>query len=141
MRRVGRILLTTLIALALSGLAGGVVAQVLAVETGAQEEYLAVFTLMVLVCLLAGLLFLLVQFLAEPRRAANRLAAVLLALLVGVFAVAGFGVLFGQGNLDALPLLLGLMLPGVAIVLVQWQVVRWRAVPAPMPMRFGRNAG
>lgn len=137
-----RIVATTLLAFLLSGFAGGMVAQVLAVQTGAQEEFILVFMFSALVTLVVTVFFFIAQFFADQRRGVRIVALVLLGLFALASLELGLMIVFGEGNLDSLPLVTGLVLPGTMTILVQWLIVHWRAGPsrATPAARFGRGA-
>lgn len=123
-----RTVLTSLLALVASGLAGGIVSQQLAVWSNAGEEFIAVFFLDMLVVLGATLALFVAQFFS-PRAVSLTAAglAVLILILLGalwVWAASQSGspasfrtdtVLFGSTALSAL-----------VIVVAHWLVVRWR---------------
>ena len=121
---------TSLFAFILSGFAGGLVAQELAVATGAEEEYIVVFMVSVLVTLVVTVVFFAAQFMADPAMAVARAGkwslvvfAVLLVLLVGL-------VLYTDASADVIkrdvPIVAGLILPGIVTIIVQWLFVRRR---------------
>ncbi|ESY46920.1 hypothetical protein ACYG9Z_00380 [Mesorhizobium sp. RSR380A] len=121
---------TSLFALILSGLAGGLVALWLAIVTNANSEYILVFMVSALVTIVATVAFFIAQFVPNPQRAIN------LTGLVGVslFVLAGIGLIawtFSQAPGKAqwsgdLPVVAGLFLPSIATVIVQWLFVGWR---------------
>ncbi|ESY20473.1 hypothetical protein [Mesorhizobium sp. LNJC394B00] len=121
---------TSLFALILSGLAGGLVALWLAIVTNANSEYILVFMVSALVTIVATVAFFIAQFVPNPQRAIN------LTGLVGVslFVLAGIGLIawtFSQPPGKAqwsgdLPVVAGLILPSIATVIVQWLFVGWR---------------
>ncbi|MER8450102.1 hypothetical protein NKG60_08860 [Mesorhizobium sp. M1428] len=121
---------TSLFAFFLSGLAGGLVVQWLAVATNADVEYILVFMISALVTIFATLAFFIAQFMSDPRRATKLTAIIGLAFFV-LIGVALIGWTFSQlpskrqWSSD-LPIVAGLVLPGIATVLVQWLFVRWR---------------
>ena len=82
-----RIFFTSLIAFFLSGFAGGLVAQALAVWTGATEEYILVFAAIALVVAIVTFVFFIAQFFGNATNAVNRAAVALLIL----FAIALIG--------------------------------------------------
>ncbi|MER9564809.1 hypothetical protein [Mesorhizobium sp. M0571] len=120
---------TSLFAFFLSGLAGGLVAQQLAVITDAQEEYILVFMTSVLVTVILTAVFFIAQFMPNPQKAIN----LTMFVAVGFFLLVGVGLIgwtFSQppGKRQwsgDLPIVAGLVLPGIATVLVQWLFVRW----------------
>lgn len=141
-----RSFLTSLLAFFVSLLVGSVVAQTLAVHFNGQEEWILVFMAVVVVAAGTAFVFLIVQLAAGTRRA----AFITLAMLLALFAVGLGGFVYWiyastpsdslQG--DDSPLLLGLVASTVAVILVQWLIVHWRAVPAPPTQtspRFGRG--
>jgi len=121
---------TSLFAFLLSGLAGGLVAQWLAVATNADVEFILVFMVSALVTIVATIVFFIAQFMANPQRAINLTAIVGVAL----FVLMGIGLIawtFSQPPGKAqwsgdLPVVGGLVLPSIATVLVQWLFVGWR---------------
>ncbi|CCV13612.1 hypothetical protein [Mesorhizobium sp. STM 4661] len=121
---------TSLFAFILSGLAGGLVAQQLAVATGAQEEYILVFMASVLVTVILTVVFFIAQFMSNPQRAINRMTLIAVAffVLVGVGLIAWtFSQPPGKSQWSGdLPVVAGLVLPGIATALVQWLFVGWR---------------
>ncbi|MGE0499848.1 MAG: hypothetical protein AB7I79_11380 [Rhizobiaceae bacterium] len=131
----------SLLAFVASLAAGEVVAQIFAVATGATEEYILVLMLTVLVAIVVTVPFFVAQFLAESRRAVNRVAVAFLVILV----IACLGIVaweFVEGGQALLPrdagLVAGLTAPGLAIVLVQWLIVRGM-LPSAYAVRFGRG--
>ena len=121
---------TSLFALILSGLAGGLVAQELAVITNAQEEYILVFMASVLVTCIVSFVFFVAQFMTDPVAAVARTGkwslivfAVLIALLVALILYADSSA--AVVNKD-IPMVAGLGLPGLVTIVVQWWLVRWR---------------
>ena len=139
-----RIFFTSLIAFFLSGFAGGLVAQALAVWTGATEEYILVFAAIALVVAIVTFVFFIAQFFGNATKAVNRAAVVLLIL----FAIALIGLVgwtFAESpehratNSD-LTIIAGLILPGVVTIVVHWLFVRWRIGVRPETPRFGRGA-
>jgi hypothetical protein len=141
-----RSFLTSLLALIISFLTGALIVEALAIATDGMEEWMVALGLVILVTVGVALVFLAVQLAAGSGRAAN-IAALILAI---VFAgVAGLVV---WANIALTPdpvsgpeddaLIAGIVLPGFAIILVQWLIVRWlgpRTAPAPTLPRFGRG--
>ncbi|ESX82231.1 MULTISPECIES: hypothetical protein [unclassified Mesorhizobium] len=121
---------TSLFAFFLSGLAGGLVAQWLAVATNADVEYILVFMISALVTVLVTVAFFIAQFMSDPRRATKLTATIGVAffVLVGVSLIGWtFSQPPGKSQWSGdLPIVAGLVLPGIATVLVQWLFVRWR---------------
>jgi hypothetical protein len=136
-----RTVFTTLLLLFCGMFTGGMVAQVLAVETGADQEFILVFMLVMLVLLLSTVVFVVAQFSDNPRRAANRAAFILLALIAtwAVFLVAWdiLEALEGVAVKSSWPIITGLTLPNAVTVVVHWLIARWRARPAQP--HFGRG--
>jgi hypothetical protein len=125
-----RKVLTSLFAFILSGLAGGLVVQQLAVLTGATEEYILVFAATALIIFVVTIIFFLVQFRAEPLRAVDRMLWWLLAMFgLTLLALAGWTFSVPAENratASDLSIVAGLILPGVVTIIVQWLFVRWR---------------
>jgi high-affinity K+ transport system ATPase subunit B len=119
----------------LSFLAGGIIAQQLAVATGAREEYILVFIAVILLGLVFALVFFIAQFATDARQAVDAAAKWSLAIFA-LLAVALLGFEYWAVGGDMamlkadLPIVAGLILPGLAIILVDWLFVRWR-VGAP----------
>ena len=121
---------TSLFALILSGLAGGLVAQELAVITNAQEEYILVFVASVLVTFIVTFVFFVAQLMTDPVAAVARTGkwslivfAVLIALLVALILYADSSAAVVSKDI---PMVAGLGLPGLVTIVVQWLFVRWR---------------
>ncbi|TPN86442.1 hypothetical protein FJ987_16895 [Mesorhizobium sp. CU2] len=136
-----RALFTSLFAFILSGFLGGVVAQQLAVATGATEEYIVVFMATALVAILVTAFFFVAQFRSDPVRAADRTMWRLLAIF-GLALVVLAGWTFAEPAANGstardLSIIAGLILPGAATILVQWLFVRWRLKRAAI--KFGRD--
>jgi uncharacterized membrane protein YhaH (DUF805 family) len=126
-----RVFFTSLMTLFLSFVVGGIVAQQLAVATGATEEYILVFMAVVLLGLVFALVFFIAQFATNARRAVDATAKWSLAVFVGlVIVLLGFEYWAVGGDMARLkgdlPIIAGLALPGLAIILVDWLFVRWR---------------
>jgi hypothetical protein len=139
-----RSFLTSLLALIVSLLVGELIVQLLAVESGGTEEWIVAFGMAILVAGAVAFVFLIVQLAAGSGRASNIVAlvlAIVFAILAGLVVWANFALATGAQKDDAV-LLAGIVLPGFAIILVQWLIVRWlgpRAAPAPVLPRFGRG--
>ncbi|AZO30386.1 MULTISPECIES: hypothetical protein [Mesorhizobium] len=121
---------TSLFAFLLSGLAGGLVVQELAVLTGATEEYILVFAATVMIIIVVTIAFFLVQFRAEPVRAVDRMLWWLLAIFA-IILVALAGWTFSapaekRAVASNLSIVAGLIMPSVVAIIVQWLFVRWR---------------
>jgi heme/copper-type cytochrome/quinol oxidase subunit 2 len=130
-----RAFLTSFMTLFLSFLVGGIIAQQLAVATGAREEYILVFIAVILLGLVFALVFFIAQFARNARQAVDATARWSLAIFfVLVVALLGFEYWAVAGDMAKfkadLPIIAGLTLPGLAIILVDWLFVRWR-VGAP----------
>ncbi|MDX8496860.1 hypothetical protein RFM99_00355 [Mesorhizobium sp. VK4C] len=132
---------TSLFAFVLSGLAGALVVQELAVLTGATEEYILVFAATVMIIIVVTIAFFLVQFRAEPVRAVDRMLWWLLAIFaIMLIALAGWTFSVPAENratASDLSIVAGLILPGVLAIIVQWLFVRWRLKSSPAP--FGKG--
>jgi hypothetical protein len=139
-----RSLLASLFALIVSLLVGELIVQGLAVESGGTEEWIVAFGMAIIVAGAVALVFFIVQLAAGSRRATSIAAvglAIVFTILAGLVVWANFGLSTG-GEKDGAGLLAGIILPGFAIILVQWLIVRWLgprpAVVPPLP-RFGRG--
>ena len=125
-----RTFFTSFMAFFLSLFVGSIVAVGLAINTGAQEEYILVFFACGLVTTVVTILFFIAQFFPDPLKAINWVGIGTFVL----FVLAGFGLIgwtFSQppegrnwgGNL---PIIAGLVLPSLTTIVVQWLFVRWR---------------
>jgi glucan phosphoethanolaminetransferase (alkaline phosphatase superfamily) len=137
-----RIFATSLLAFFASLFAGGMVAQVLAVASNGSEEWIGVFMLTVLVAIAMTVVFFVAQFRSDQSRAAGSVAKWSLIIFVVLLAIIAAATI-GTDGVDQigkdLPMTAGLTLPGMAIVIVQWLIVRWRAPRAVQVPRFGRG--
>jgi hypothetical protein len=123
-------------------LVGGIIAQVLAVETGADQEWILVFAATVLIVIAATFVFFVVQLASGSRRAVGVTTAVLLVILAIFLAGLLIWTIWAGGADGArkdLPIIAGLVLPGAAVIVVQWLIVRWRAQHMIEGPRFGRG--
>lgn len=125
-----RIFFTSLLAFILSGMAGGLVAQWLAVATGAQEEYILAFMASMLVTFIVSFVFFVAQFMTDPVGAVAATGkwtlivfAVLIALLVGLILYTDSSAAVVKRDM---PMVAGLALPGLVTIVVQWLFVGWR---------------
>lgn len=135
-----RTAVTTFIAFILSALVGGLVTQVIAVESGGQEEFIIAFGLTVLLAIVLTVIFFIVQLFTDQRRAASVAARILLAVYCLLAAGLWILVLVVEEDFQSVALLAALTAPGLVMIVIQWAIVRWRsAPPAPPPMRFGRD--
>jgi hypothetical protein len=138
-----RIFATTVLAFFASLLAGGIVAQMLAVASNGSEEWIGVFMLAVLVAMAMTVIFLVAQFRADQSRAAGSVAKWSLIILAVLGAILATATIVADG-IDQigrdLPITAGLTLPALAIIVVQWLIVRWRAPRAVQKPRFGRGS-
>lgn len=121
---------TSLFALMISGFAGALVAQQLAVITNAQEEYILVFMTSVLVTMVVTFIFFVAQFMNDPVAAVHKTGVwslfvfmALIVLLIGLVFYTDPSMTAVKGDI---PLIVGLGLPGLVTILVQWPFVRWR---------------
>lgn len=137
-----RIFFTSLMAFFLSGFAGGMIAQWLAVATNAADEFILVFMASAMVTIGVTVAFFVAQLFAGTARAVNRTAfatlvlfAITLVMLIGwSYAAAGRGEITSRD----LPVIAGLILPGLATIVVHWLIVLWR-VKNTQPS-FGRQS-
>jgi hypothetical protein len=121
---------TSLLAFILSGFAGRLVAQELAVVSNAQEEYILVFMASVLVTIVATSIFFVAQFTADPLASVGKTGMWLLVLFVALLVLLIALILYTDGSSTAvkgdIPMVLGLGLPGLVTIIVQWLFVGWR---------------
>lgn len=121
---------TSLLAFIISGFAGGLVAQELAVITNAQEEYILVFMASVLVTIVATSILFVAQLTADPLAAVGKTGIWLLIVFVALLILLTALILYTDSSTTAvkgdIPMVLGLGLPGLVTILVQWVFVRWR---------------
>lgn len=140
-----RIIVTTLLLFVVGFFAGGLVAQTLAVQTGADQEFILVFFAVAAVLFVSTLVFFIVQFFENTRRAA-RIAAIILLALLAIAAVAlivwdQLEAREGTTVSNSWPIIAGLMLPNMVTIIVQWLIVRWRSRPDMAHPLFGRGPG
>ncbi|AEH88966.1 MULTISPECIES: hypothetical protein [Mesorhizobium] len=132
---------TSLFAFILSGLAGGLVAQELAVVTDAQEEYILVFMASVLVTIIVTFVFFVAQLMSDPPATVGKTGMWLLIVFVALLVLLIAAILYTDGSMTAvkgdIPIVLGLGLPGLVIILVQWLFVRWRLKRGMANMKAG----
>lgn len=109
---------TSLFALILSGLAGGLVAQELAVITNAQEEYILVFMVSVLVTFIVTFVFFVAQLMTDPVAAVARTGKWSLIVFAALIALLVALILYADSS--------AAVVPGLVTIVVQWLFVRWR---------------
>jgi hypothetical protein len=110
-----------LLAFLVAGFAGALVAQVLAVSTNAGEEYILVFMATVLLAIVTTIPFFIAQFFSNAVRAIDRM----LLWSLAVFAVALIiFVIYTRAWEAELGIIAGFVLPGAAIIVFQWLIVR-----------------
>ena len=121
---------TSLFAFFFSGLAGGLAAQWLAVATGAEEEFILVFMVSVLVTLIVTFVFFVAQFMADPVAAVARTGKLLLIVFVVLLALLVALILYTDSSSAVvkkdIPMGAGLGLPGLVTIVIHWLFVRWR---------------
>lgn len=126
-----RALLNTLVAFFLSLLAGGMVAQQLAVLTNAGEEYILVFVAVVIFALVFAATFLIAQLAGGPPAVGTAARWLLVAFAVLIVALLGFEFWAVAGDVAKLgadlPIIGGLVLPGLAMIVIDWLFIRWRS--------------
>ncbi|TPL94923.1 hypothetical protein [Mesorhizobium sp. B2-3-12] len=125
-----RIFFTSLFAFFISGLAGGLIAQWLAVATGAEEEYIIVFMVSVLVTFVVTFIFFVAQLMNDPVAAVTRAGKWTLNVFVALIVLL-VGVIFYSDSSAAvvrkdMPMVAGLGLPGLVTIIIHWLFVRWR---------------
>ena len=132
----------SLLALVASFAVEGLVAQFLAVWTGAGEEFIVVFFLIAPIALVTALLFFVAQFFADAFKAVDRTAGALLAIyLVACAALVAWTLTQPPAQHEwsgELGMIAGLILPGLAIIGVQWLIVR-NMLPQTYQAPFGRS--
>ncbi|PWJ87867.1 hypothetical protein C8D77_114159 [Mesorhizobium loti] len=132
---------TSLFAFILSGFAGGLVAQLLAVETDAQEEYILVFMASALVTICVTIVFFIAQLFSNAPAIIDWLAlcAIVLFVLIGLGLIGWtFFQPIGKRQWGGdMPIIAGLVLPNLATVLVHWLFVRWRVGRGLINARVG----
>lgn len=141
-----RSFLTSLLAFFASLLAGGVIAQALAVHYSGQEEWILVFMSVVVVAIATTIIFFIVQLASGTRLAAFITLVVLLVLFTVMLGGLIFWTFFSAPS-NAVPsddraLTIGLVAPNVAVILVQWLIVHLRSAQAAQTQiqpRFGRG--
>jgi hypothetical protein len=137
-----RIFATTVIAFLASLLAGEMVAQALAVASNGREEWIGIFMLTILVTMVMTVVFFVAQFRADQSRAAGSVAKWSLIIFAVLLAILAASTIVADGIAQVrkdLPITAGLTLPAMAIIIVQWLIVRWRAPRAVQMPRFGRG--
>ncbi|RUX91666.1 hypothetical protein EN935_38340 [Mesorhizobium sp. M7D.F.Ca.US.004.03.1.1] len=136
-----RMVFTSLFAFILSGFAGGLVAQLLAVETDAQEEYILVFMASALVTICVTIVFFIAQLFSNAPAIIDWLAlcAIVLFVLIGLGLIGWtFSQPIGKRQWGGdMPIIAGLVLPNLATVLVHWLFVRWRVGRGLINARVG----
>lgn len=137
-----RVFFTTLLAFFLALLAGGLVAQQMAVMTDAGEEYILVFVAVPLLAVVLAIVFLPAQF-GNYRPLVDATAKWSLVVMVVLFAALIGWEYWAVGGDRAklvadLPIIGGLALPALAIILVNWLFVRWRVRPPAASNRGGQ---
>lgn len=130
-----RTLLTSLMAMIISGFAGGIIAQLIAEKTYADQEFILAFMVSALVTIVTTILFFIAQMMSNPASAVSSLGK-WLAIAVAVASIAllvfagwenGFQFSSSKENW----LLVGMTVPGIVTVLTHWWFVRWRVGKAP----------
>ena len=125
-----RTFFTSLVAFILSGLAGGLVVQWLAIATGAEEEYILVFMFSVLVTCIVTFIFFVAQFMTDPVAAVAMTGKWLLIVFVVLLALLVALILYADSSAAVvkkdIPMVAGLGLPGLVTIILHWLFVRWR---------------
>ncbi|TPM41894.1 hypothetical protein [Mesorhizobium sp. B2-3-4] len=121
---------TSLFAFVLTGFAGGLVAQWLAVAADAQEEYILVFMASMLVTFVVTFVFFVAQFMNDPLAAVATSGKWLLIVFLVLIALLIALILYTDSSAAVvkkdMPLVIGLALPGLVTIITQWLFVRWR---------------
>ncbi|WP_137934209.1 hypothetical protein [Mesorhizobium comanense] len=125
-----RIVFTSLFAFIISGFVGGLVAQELAVATGAEEEYVIVFMFSVLVTFVVTFVFFVAQLMNDPVAAVAMAGKWTLIVFVVLLALLVVLILYSDSSAAVvrkdMPMVAGLGLPGLVTIIVHWLFVRWR---------------
>ncbi|MBZ9993571.1 hypothetical protein [Mesorhizobium sp. BH1-1-4] len=125
-----RIFFTSLFAFFISGLAGGLIAQWLAVATGAEEEYIIVFMVSVLVTFVVTFIFFVAQLMNDPVAAVSRAGKWTLIVFVALIVLLVGVILYSDSSAAVvrkdMPMVAGLGLPGLVTIIIHWLFVRWR---------------
>ena len=125
-----RTFFTSLVAFILSGLAGGLVVQWLAIATGAEEEYILVFMFAALVTCIVTFIFFVAQFTTDPVAAVAMTGKWLLIVFVVLLALLVALILYADSSAAVvkkdIPMVAGLGLPGLVTIILHWLFVRWR---------------
>ena len=135
---------TSLFAFILSGFVGGLVAQQLAVATGAEEEYIIVFMFSVLVTCVVTFVFFVAQLMNDPVAAAARTGKWTLIVFVVLLVLLIALILYSDSSAAAvkkdIPMVAGLGLPGLVTIILQWLFVRWRVRRGLIKAQMGVSA-
>lgn len=125
-----RTFFTSLFAFIVSGFIGGLVAQELAVATGAEEEYVIVFMFSVLVTFVVTFVFFVAQLMNDPVAAVAGAGKWTLIVFVALLALLVVLILYSDSSAAVvrkdMPMVAGLGLPGLVTIIVHWLFVRWR---------------
>jgi hypothetical protein len=111
--------------------AGGAAAVQIAIMTGAREEFVLVFAMILFIAMMAAAAFAVAQFRSDPRTwtsgVGRWLSLLVIAIAAGlaVFSVSAAGSV--EGARRDLPIIAGVVGPSLVVVLVQWLIVGWRA--------------
>ncbi|MDP3898614.1 MAG: hypothetical protein Q8Q62_18230 [Mesorhizobium sp.] len=138
-----RTVVTLLLALVASWLAGSLAGVVLAEWADGDESFILIFMSVPIVSIMAAAVFLIAGTRAVPARAINRAALALVmltAILLASFSVFEF---FINGTVASawrgIQLMIGMAGAWLAVVVAQWAIFLWRAhSAAPPAMQFGR---
>ncbi|MEP6566011.1 MAG: hypothetical protein ABJB10_12815 [Mesorhizobium sp.] len=125
-----RTFFTSFLAFIISGFVGGVLAQQIAVIDDSEAEFFIYFLTSVLVTFVVAFVFLLAQSANDPQAAVGKAGTWMLVVLI-VLVLLFVGLIFySDANFDVvkrdIPFVVGLGLPGLVIILMQWLFVRWR---------------
>ncbi|BAV45238.1 Uncharacterized protein MLTONO_0335 [Mesorhizobium loti] len=127
----------------LSGFVGGLVAQQLAVATGAEEEYIIVFMFSVLVTCVVTFVFV-AQLMNDPVAAAARTGKWTLIVFVVLLVLLIALILYSDSSAAVvkkdIPMVAGLGLPGLVTIILQWLFVRWRGRRGLIKAQMGVSA-
>lgn len=131
----------SLLAFFVAAFCGGMVAQVLAVSTGATEEFILIFVATATIAIAITVPFFIAQFFDPPRRAVDRVAvALVIAFFILLLALVlwTLSVPYEQRTSGSdFKIYAWLILPNLTTIAAHWLVMR--AMQPRGPANFGRS--